>query len=372
MQFVFWSSFAMILYAYIGYPLLLKVFFALNKKAQHVDDGNPFQPPVSIIIPVHNEEKVIEEKITNTLSLDYPASKLEVIVVSDASTDRTGAIVHTFLSQGVRFFHQPERQGKAGALNRGLQEAGHGHIVFTDASILLEQDALGQLLACFADPSVGCVSGEDSIPGGGGEGAYGRYELWLRNLESKVSSIVGASGCFYAQRRDLCEPFPDGMAPDFFSVLKTVEKGYRAVTQPKARGVMRSVPKPAGELQRKIRTILRGLTTLLHFRHLLNPLRYGFFSVQLISHKLMRWSVCFFLALLLVSNLLLLPAKTYTILFCLQAAFYSMAALSWRGVSGWVLFRFSLFFVMVNLAALIAWFKYLRGIRQEIWEPSKR
>ena len=372
MKLLFWTSFSLIFYAYFGYPLLL-ILLSLRKAHREADRlAAPFQPHVSVIVPVHNEERVIEEKIQNALSLDYPKDNLEILIVSDASTDRTGEIARQFEKEGVKFFEQPERKGKAGALNRELKEAKNEIIVFSDASIILEDDALRRLVARFADPEIGCVSGEDYIPGGGGEGAYGKYELFLRNLESRVGSIVGASGCFYPQRRSLCEPFPEGMAPDFFSVLETVEKGFRAVTEPRAKGVMRSVPSHHGEFQRKVRTFLRGMTALLHFKRLLNPFRYGVFSLQLISHKLIRWSVGFFMVLLLVSNLFLLSLPMYSFFVVLQVAFYTLAVIGWMGVSSHFLFRIPFFFCMVNLSALVAWGKYFMGVRQEIWEPSKR
>jgi len=372
MQLLFWFSIIMIIYAYIGYPVLLMLASILKKKPIQDIDQDFHEPSVSIIIPVYNEEKIIEEKILNTLSLDYPRSKMEIAVLSDASTDRTEEIVQQYKSQGVKYFHQPHRKGKASALNRGLNETKHDMVIFTDASIMLEKGSLRHLLSRFSHENIGCVSGEDSIPGGGGEGAYGRYEIYLRNLESRVSSIVGASGCFYAQRRILCEPFPEGQAPDFFSVLKTVEKGFRAVTEPSARGTMRSLPDTKNELQRKVRTILRGLTTLMRFKHLMNPLQYGFFAVQLISHKLIRWLVCVFMILLALSSLFLLSSWVYVLFFFLQILFYSLAVIAWLTGSDLIILRLPLFFTMVNLAALMAWIKYFKGIRQEVWEPSRR
>lgn len=372
MKIVFWLSVITILYAYAGYLLLL---WCLAKGSREQKNSMPrpgFQPAASLIIPVHNEEKIIDDKIRNLISLDYPKDKMEIIVVSDASTDRTGEIVRQYEEDGVRFLEQETRQGKAAALNRGLEEAKNEIIVFSDASILLKDDALKNALLPFANSRIGCVSGEDFIPGSGGEGLYGKYELFLRNLESRLGSLVGASGCFYAQRKNLCEPFPEGMAPDFFSVLKTVEKGFRAVTEPSAQGFMRSVPSHKGELQRKVRTLLRGMTTLFFFKHLLNPFRYGMFAIQLISHKLLRWLVGVFLILLFLSNAFLLSSKLYAMFFSLQIIFYTLALIGWMGFSGPFIFRIPLFFSMVNFSALIAWAKYLMGYRQEIWEPSKR
>ena len=373
MKFLFWLSFGIIFYTYFGYPLLLGLLSKKKDDREADSAGVKFEPAVSLIIPVYNEERVIDEKIQNTLSLNYPKDKLEILIASDASTDRTKEIVQKYEKMGVKFLEQSERRGKAGALNLGLKEAKHEVVIFSDASIFLDKDALRNILNRFADGEIGCVSGEDYIPGGGGgEGVYGRYELLLRNLESRVGSIVGASGCFYAQRRSLCEPFLEGMAPDFYSVLETVEKGYRAVTEPEATGVMKSVGDPQSEFQRKVRTFLRGITTLLHFKHLLNPFKYGIFSLQLISHKLLRWSTGVFLILLFLSNLFLFGSKFYLTILILQVAFYVLAFIGWLGMSRLFIFRVPFFFSMVNLSALVAWFKYLSGFRQEIWEPSKR
>lgn len=350
------------------------MLLTLIKRKEKINKG-PFEPTISMIIPVHNEERVIEAKIQNTISLDYPRDKFEVIMVSDASTDRTHDIIHEYENKGIRFIMLPERKGKAGALNRGLKEARFEIIVFSDASIVLAADALHHIVKRFWFENVGCVSGEDHIPEGGGESAYGKYELFLRNLESRVSSTVAASGCFYAQRRNLCEPFQEGMAPDFLSVLTTVDKGFRAVTEPRALGAMQSLDRPEQEFERKVRTLIRGMTTLIHFKYLMSPFRYGIFAIELISHKIMRWSAGIFLMLLLLSNLLLLGSTAYFIFLMLQILFYALALIGWvglKGVSKTLLFKIPLYFCIINISALIAWLKYFNGTRQEIWEPTKR
>ena len=330
MKIIFWASFFILFYTYIGYPIFLLLYGLAIKKERNKD--SQFEPDISMIIPVYNEESIIKSKIVNTLSLDYPKEKLEVIFVSDASTDNTNDIIQKINDNNIQLFVLSERTGKAGALNRGLQEAKHEIIVFSDASIMLEPDALKIIVNRFSCENIGCVSGEDYIPGGGGEGAYGKYELFLRNLESSVGSIVGASGCFYAQRRSLCEHFQEGMAPDFLSVLKTVERGYRAITEPMARGVMESVSKSKQEIDRKVRTLLRGITTLMAFKHLINPLRYGFFAIELLSHKIIRWSAGMFLILVFISNLSLLDSKFYSMFLFLHVVFYSFAISGFYGI----------------------------------------
>jgi cellulose synthase/poly-beta-1,6-N-acetylglucosamine synthase-like glycosyltransferase len=337
-------------------------------------EGN-FTPLISILVPVHNEQHIIAAKIENLLCLRYPRENLETIVVSDGSRDHTAEIVRTFFERGIRFFELIERTGKAGALNLGLRHASGEIIVFTDASIMLEPESLLELVKAFQDPQIGCVSGEDCIKGRSGEGLYGRYELFLRNLESRIGSLVAASGCFYAQRRELISEFKPGMAPDFFSVLETVAKGRRAVSCPTAKGFMGAVKTAGGEFQRKSRTLLRGITTLMAFKHLLNPLKHGFFAWSLWSHKVLRWLCGGLLLVVFIANLVLVQSPFYLALFLLQAGFYLLALiglLASENFKNSPLIKIPLFFCVTNFSTVLAWFNYFTGERQEIWEPSKR
>ncbi|MCP9456395.1 MAG: glycosyltransferase family 2 protein, partial [Nitrospira sp.] len=232
MEILFWFSVGGVLYPYVGYPLVLWIMARFWRRTPQSSEAREECPSVTLLIPVHNEEKRILEKIINTKALRYPENKLEVFFVSDGSTDQTVELIKPHISQQHHLIELPVRRGKAAALNAGLERAKHDIVVFSDASIELEPDALVQLVRGFRDPNVGCISGEDKIPESGGEAWYGRYELLLRRLESTVHSIVGASGSFYAQRRALCTPFEEGLAPDFVSVLKTVERGFRAISEP--------------------------------------------------------------------------------------------------------------------------------------------
>ncbi len=373
-EIVFFASIFVLFYIYIGYPVLLIVLSRIFVLAER--SAADSEPTISLIIPVFNEKKVIQRKILNTLSLDYPSNKFDIIFVSDASNDGTNEIIEEHSNGRIRFLVLPERQGKAAALNRGLEEAALELVVFSDASIMLRPDALRNIVRGFSSQRIGCISGEDHILGGGGESIYGRYELFLRNLESRVGSIVGASGCFYAQRRALCEPFREGMAPDFFSVLTTVDKGFLAVAEPLAIGTMDSLEAMPKEFRRKVRTLVRGITALMGFKHLLNPFRYGMFSVQLVSHKIMRWLAWAFLMLMLLSNLHLLDDLIYRSIFVIQICFYSLASIGIiiapKKAAQTLVLRVPAYFCMVNYSALVAWIKYFTGFRQEIWEPSRR
>ncbi|MCK4587537.1 MAG: glycosyltransferase family 2 protein, partial [Gammaproteobacteria bacterium] len=373
-ELIFWVSLAGVAYAYVGYPLVLFIIGKCVKRPPNID--TVVTPSISILIPAHNEERVIKEKLENVLALEYPEDKIEILIISDGSTDATESIVEAYEQTGkVKLFRSTERKGKANALNIGLSNATGDVLVFMDASMELKNNALIEITRRFNDPAIGCISGEDFIPESGGEGAYGRYELWLRNLESRISSIVGASGSFYAQRREICVPFVEGLAPDFLSVLNTVEKGYRAITEPAAIGTMASVKNAQDEFQRKVRTLLRGMTTLFYKKQLLNPFLFGFFVFELISHKLMRWMVPFFLIAILVTNIYLLDQALYKIIFVLQAVFYLfaiLAGLKLVGLNNTLIGKIPLYFVNVNLAIIAAWFKYFIGVRQEIWTPSNR
>lgn len=375
MKTVFWLSVVGVLYAYFLYPLLLHGLGRWRPPASRVPTPLP-EYRVDIIIPVHNEARVLPAKLENLSRLDYPPERLRVIFVSDASTDDTLQLLRAArVPFELKIVELTERKGKAHGLNNGLAAATGEIVIFSDASILLEPGAIRAILQPFSDPQVGCVSGEDHIAGGAGEGLYGRYELFLRNQESALGSIVGASGSFYAQRRVLCKPFQEGLAPDFLSVLNTVEQGYRALTEPNARGHMTAVSRAAQEFQRKVRTLLRGMTTLFAKPALLNPFRFGLFAVFLWSHKLMRWFVPFFLIVAFIANLALLAEPVYAVLLVCQLLLYAFAGLAALGVAGLqdnALGRVALFFVMVNAAIFAAWLRYLRGDRQELWTPSER
>jgi cellulose synthase/poly-beta-1,6-N-acetylglucosamine synthase-like glycosyltransferase len=375
MEVVFWLSAILVIYAYVGYPVTLALLSRVVRRPITRGVGD-YTPEVSLIIPAYNEEAVITRKLANTLSLDYPPDKLQIIVVSDASTDLTDELVTPFADKSnIELVRVAVRQGKANALNAGLERAQGEHVVFSDSSIMLDSMALREIVRPFADPEVGIVSGEDHIAGGGGEGLYGRYELYLRNKESALHSIVGASGSFYAQRRYLVDAFPEGLAPDFLSVLNTVEKGFRAVSEPTAIGFMTALPDTQEEFRRKVRTLLRGMSTLWAKRSLLNPLKYRWFAFELLCHKILRWLVPAFLVLILVGNLSIAASPFYALTLLLQIAFYALALLAWQNVgnlSGTGVGKVALYFTSVNLAIAYAWLRFVGGVRQELWEPSRR
>jgi glycosyltransferase involved in cell wall biosynthesis len=372
-ELTFWASIMAALYPYFGYPLVMWTWGSLRGGRRASAIAEP--PSISMIIPVHNEAVRLARKIANTAALRYPRDRLQVIYVSDGSTDDTVTLLRASATQGIDVVDLTARGGKAAALNAGLARATNDIIVFSDASIELEPDALVRIVAPFADPAIGCVSGEDRIAEAGGEGLYGRYELWLRRLETRVHSIVGASGSFYAQRRRLCAPFDEGLAPDFSSVLRTVEQGYRAVSEESAIGRMTSVKDPRLEFERKVRTGIRGMTALFASAHLLNPFRFGAFAFALWSHKILRWMAPAFLAGALIANAALARTPVYGPVFGVQVLFYATAAVAWMGwgnVQRTLPGKIALYFAMVNVALAVSWWRYGTGVRQELWTPSHR
>jgi glycosyltransferase involved in cell wall biosynthesis len=372
MALVFWVAFAGAWYAYIGYPLLLLAWRAVAARPVRRDPGA--RPPVSLVLPVYNEARHIADRLRELGSLDYPADRIELIVVSDGSDDGSDEIVRAAAAHDprIRLVRVAERRGKGNALNEGVAQARNPILVFLDAGIQLEAGALGAIVAPFADDRVSCVSGEDRIRGFSGEGLYGRYELFMRRCESDLHSLVGVSGSFYAQRRDACPVFPEGQAPDFVAVLHAVGTGHRAVSEESAIGWMGAVGSHRDEFRRKVRTLLRGMAALRAHAHLLGP-RAGRFALFLWSHKVMRWLVPLFLGVMLVTNIALLGEPLYAVIGVAHALFYLVGLLALAGVgtrtkAG----KLAGYFLNVNAAIAVAWGQFLLGRRQEVWAPSRR
>jgi glycosyltransferase involved in cell wall biosynthesis len=300
---------------------------------------------------------------------------MQILVIADGCTDDTLERAQAAGQGIVTVIPLAGRGGKAAGLNAGLERATGEIIVFTDAGIMLDKQSLRHLIGHFTDPQIGCVSGEDYIEGSETEGLYGKLELLLRREEARLHSIAGASGCFYAQRRELCEPFRAGMAPDFLSVLNVVRQGKRALAEPVARGSMTATSSQKAEFTRKVRTFLRGITALFGNAGLLNPFRHPAFSFILWSHKLMRWLAPLPMVGCLVAAWLLRAQPLYLTFFIIQIVLYlaAVAGMLWPQLAArLVLVRLSAFFVLVNAAALKALALWMLGSRVEVWQPTQR
>lgn len=375
---IFWGALAVVAYVYVGYPALIYVL--ANVRPRPVKKA-PHEPSVSFIIAAYNEEKAIAEKIENTLALDYPRDRIEILVASDGSTDRTDEIVRTQFAGRATLVAVPGRGGKTIAQNRTVEHARGEILVFSDATTVYRPDVLRQIMANYADPQVGCVTGwvvmgvDQSTAIHKGRAAYADYEQWLRIYESLFASILGAGGAVYSLRRSLYTDLPGDVTSDFSQAVKVVEQGYRAIIEPAA------VVFEAGEgsdirdeIERRTRVATRGLRGQYYVRHFFNPLRHPWFFFQTLSHRLLRWAVPIFMIVAFVANLFLLGHPLYRLIFLGQAACYLAAAagyaLAVRGKRVRV-FLIPLYFCVVNLAPLLALRSLLRGDKKVVWETNR-
>lgn len=373
----FWALGILAFYSYFLYPILLKLMQLKTNNTLSVISGGA-KPSISLIVTAYNEEARIEEKLKNALEAEY-TGELEIIVASDCSEDATDEIVRRYADKGVSLVRAPERLGKENAQLHAIQAAKGEILVFSDVATQIPKDSLDNLARYFSDPSVGAVSSEDrfiSQTGDvAGEGAYVKYEMWLRNLESSVAGLVGLSGSFFAARKSVCQEWDIHSPSDFNTALNCARLGLRAVTAPDVLGYYQDLKDPGKEYARKIRTVIRGMTALARHPDVLNPSQYGFFAVQVFSHKLMRWLVPWFLiALLLVSAMLAGKGWFYSLAFLAQLAFYgiALAAHYQEGLRDNGAVKIIYFFTQVNLALFDAACRFLSGTRMTTWKPSAR
>jgi len=363
-------------YSYFWYPALL----ATLPRRKYDKTTRPIAVHrIAIVVAARNEAGKIVEKIENTLALAAPGVHVEVIVASDASDDATDEIVRSYETRGVRLARSPVRKGKECAQELAIQSTDADIIVFTDAGTILPKDALEPLLTAFQDPTIGAVSSVDRfITEDGslqGEGAYVRYEMWLRDLETRFHSLVGLSGSFFAARHRVCERWDNRVPSDFGTALACAELGLRAVSDRRVVGYYKNISDNRKEYQRKVRTVTRGMSALRIRASVLNPFRYGRFSFEVFSHKVMRWLTPWFLiGAICVSAILALSSVMFQAILAAQLALYllpvaSRIAPSLHKVG---LLRIGAYFVEVNAAILHATLLTMVGRTILTWEPSKR
>jgi cellulose synthase/poly-beta-1,6-N-acetylglucosamine synthase-like glycosyltransferase len=376
MHLLFWLVALALVYSYFLYPIVLKLARPRPLAAPQLPSE---LPSVTLIIAAHNEERRIEAKLANTLAIDYPAERLDIIVASDCSSDGTDAIVRDYAPERIRLVRADQRNGKEYAQLCAIQAARGEILVFSDTATEIPADAIRRLVAWFADPGIGAVSSEDRFRSADGrlvgEGAYVKYEMWLRRLESERGGVVGLSGSFFAVRSEVCGDWDIHSPSDFNTALDCARRGLRAISAPDVLGYYEDLKDPRKEYQRKVRTVLRGITALSRHPDVLNVGRFGQFAFQVWSHKLMRWLVPVFALLLLLLNLALLSAHPIYVLTLLgQLAFYGIAlAAHYRpGLREQTLVRLIYFFVQANTAIADAGLRFLRGKRMTTWQPSAR
>ena len=377
---IFWISIGLVAYTYIGFPLLVLLRSRLIPRAYR--PGN-IEPSVSVIIAAYNEANCIGRKIENILGLDYPADKIELVVASDGSTDSTATIVEQYKQNGVRLLDLP-RGGKAQALNAAVAVA-HGEIlVFSDANSMFDAGSLQALIRPFADPTIGGVAGNQCYEGPQsksktdlGERRYWDLDRWLKQAESRAGNVVSATGAIYAIRKSLFQSVPEGVTDDFVTSTRVIAQGYRLIFEEKAIAWEPTAKEQRTEFGRKVRIMNRGFRSVLCMKCLLNPIRYGFYSLQLLSHKVLRRVMVVPLIMLLVSSLMLMNADAiYRFAGYSQLAFYASAmwgfcatTLDWRLPKAAAL---SMYFCLVNAAALVAITRLFAGRAVVLWEPQRQ
>jgi cellulose synthase/poly-beta-1,6-N-acetylglucosamine synthase-like glycosyltransferase len=373
---LFWLSAVTLFYTYAGYPALA---FVLGRLMRRRVAKAPSVPTISMLIAARNEAAHIAATIENKLRLDYPAGKLQLIVVSDASTDGTDAIVERYRDRGVLLRRQEPRRGKTAALNLALQHATGDVLVFSDANSVYASGALRALASNFSDPEVGYVTGRmayQSAEGttvGLGCRAYMAYEDQLRRSETRLGSIVGVNGGIDAVRRSLYDPMRDDQLPDFVLPLAVVARGYRVVYEPDAILNEDTLTTGPAEYRMRVRVALRAWWALMDMRRLFNARRHGLFALQLFSHKVLRYLAFAAVPLLAVAAFALRDAGLlYRATLLLSIAFGVMAGAGYvveRAGRSAGPFAVPYYFLLVNAAAAHAFLNFLRGRRQAVWTP---
>lgn len=373
MEIVFWTGVFLSVYSYLLFPLSLP---ALAKVVRRPWVKKDIKPSVSVVISVYNEEQIIKEKIQNALALDYPAERLEILIVSDGSTDDTEKIVSGFSDKRLVLKAFKERAGKTACLNRAVPEARGEIILFTDANSMFPRDVLLKVVRNFADPEIGLVTGwtkygdvdqkEDTA------GIYSRFEKWTKILESQISSCVGADGAVFAIRKEFYQTLREDDINDFVIPLNIISQGKRAVTDADVFCFEKSADDAGKEYQRQVRITNRTLNAIRRNLEFLNPFRYGYFTYFLFSHKIMRFLVPFFLIATFGTNLMLLGSShLYSLTFGLQLTVYTIALGNIMGLKTGRAGEIGKYFLVTVIAQLTAWLRTFSGISDTMWTPQR-
>lgn len=382
---IFWAGVFTVFYTYVGYAIVIYVFSKIKRSHfpfRDVDDH--LLPEVTLVIAAYNEEAFIEEKIHNTLALDYPKDKLTVFIVTDGSTDATPAIAAKHPS--VTLFHEAARKGKIHAVNRVMKFVSTPLTIFCDANTCLNDTAIRKMVRHYQDEKVGGVAGEKRImkksednASGSGEGAYWKYESFLKKKDAEVYSIVGAAGELFSIRTMLFEePAEDMIIEDFYMSLRINARGYRFAYEPEAYATETASASVEEEWKRKVRICAGAFQAMPKLRYLLNPFRYGILSFQYFSHRVLRWTLApLFLPLIFISNIVLAIDGTpfYQIALVLQILFYTLALMGYfmrnknLAIKG---FFIPYYFAVMNAAVYAGYIRHQRKQQTVIWERAKR
>ncbi|MBI3652048.1 MAG: glycosyltransferase family 2 protein [Acidobacteria bacterium] len=375
---LFILALAGIVYTYIGYPVVL---YMLSRWLGRPVRAADITPKLSVIIAAYNEAKDIARKLDETLALDYPQDKLEIVVASDCSTDGTDDIVRAYAQRGVILHRRPQRLGKTSAQNHAVGASSGEILIFSDATTHYEADALRKIVRSFADPQVGAVTGNvvyvdrNASDVGLGARSYWGYEFFLKQCESLLGSLLGVCGCLYAVRRSSYAQLDEDMSSDFVIASEIYKQGLRTIYDPQAISSEDTNQRGREEFRMRVRIIEQTMSALYRYRALLNPVRHGMYAFQMWSHKVMRYVVPFLLIAAFDANALLVSAGAFfQYLFIGQMLFYGAALV------GWLAERLDIrlgklaipyYFVLANAASLIAFLKFVGGQSHVTWEPLR-
>lgn len=384
---IFWISLFIVFYSYLGYGILVFIILRFKKaflRNQTTTDLAHI-PDVALIIAAFNEEEYILEKIENTKSLVYPKGKLRVVFITDGSTDKTPQIIKEHSNYEV--LHQPERKGKAHAMNRAVSYVNEPVLVFCDANTILNTDCILEMARHYKDENVGGVAGEKRIMKlqngkavAAGEGLYWKYESWLKSMDSELHSVVGAAGELFSVRKDLYEPvLPGTIIEDFVLTMHICQKGYIVKYEPKAYAIETASATMKDEQKRKVRICAGAFQAMDMLKPLLNVRKYGLLTFQYISHRVLRWTICpICLILIFLTNLFIVSQSSswiYQVSFIAQCCFYTLALAGYilanRNIKvSWMYIPY--YFVFMNAAVILGYFRYQKGQQSVLWEKAVR
>jgi len=388
---LFWTLAFIVVYTYIGYGLVLYLLVRIRRifrRNKTTTVANDYQPDVTLFISAYNEKDYVQSKMNNSLQLNYPKDKLKIVWVTDGSDDGTPDLLKQYPQ--VTVHHLPERNGKISAMNRGMKFVTTPIVIFSDANTMLGKDSIQRIVQLFANPTVGCVSGEKRIQNketdvasGAGEGLYWKYESALKKWDAELYSVVGAAGELFAIRTALYQEVEkDTLLDDFIISLRVAQSGYTIQYDPEAYAIETASANVKEELKRKVRISAGGIQSVVRLKSLLNIFKYGTLSFQYISHRVLRWTITplsLFLIIpigfMLAWNEGIIELGTYSILFWLQLLFYFAALTGWflenKSTRIKVLFVPYYFFIM-NLSVILGFFRYIRKTQSVNWERAKR
>jgi len=388
---IFWVLIFIVFYAYLGYGIVLYFIIRLKRlfsKQSEVTNSNIELPEVTLFIAAYNEKDFVDAKLENSYNLDYPKDKLKILWVTDGSDDGTPDLLRKY--EDIIVLHEPARNGKISAMNRGFQYVTSPIVVFSDANTLLGKQSIREIVRLFSKPGVGCVSGEKRIfrkekdsAAGAGEGIYWKYESKLKQWDAELYSVVGAAGELFAVRTELFQPVePDTLLDDFIISLRIAMKGYTIQYSPEAYAMETSSSNVKEEMKRKVRIAAGGIQSVIRLYPLLNIFKYGVLSFQYISHRVLRWTLApfslpliFILNMILAINIGLFSKSLFAFLFWGQIVFYISALTGWylenKQLRVKVLFIPYYFFIM-NLSIFLGLKRYVTRKQSVNWERAKR